>query len=82
MVRQDLTPILRCTEVPYGRGMWITTEDFQSRNVREVVAPYLGKADEIRYRFGRWSVMVRCVDNNPNEIQIYLQTEESRTRVW
>ncbi|MDX9792813.1 MAG: hypothetical protein RBU24_04865 [Kiritimatiellia bacterium] len=68
-----------------GTGRWLVTDDVHSEVVRQAVAPFLGRPDEIRYRFGTRTLIVqRGVDGN--DIRIFLQSDDGPTqeaaRVW
>lgn len=71
------------SEVSYGKGKWILTEDFQSQEIRNIVMPYLGKSNEIKYRFGKSLLIIKKCGNNANKIQIFLQNEEGTPiKIW
>jgi hypothetical protein len=46
-------------EYQEGMGKWVLTTDFLDSKVKEIVAPYLGKPDEIRYVFGDKEVIFK-----------------------
>ena len=71
--------------VTYGAGRWIITDDVRSEVVRREVTPFLGRPDEIRYRFGSKILIVKR-ESDGNDIRIYLQPDDGlpqeAARVW
>jgi len=77
-------------EVKEGEGLWLIVKDFRSDEVKNAVAPFLGKPDEISYNVGKQKLTVKR-GKDGNTINIYLQdvkdiekkgdTPES-ARVW
>ena len=65
----------------------VITDTFRDEQTKDAATPYLGKADEIRYRFGENVLQVKR-GSNGNEIQVFLEDEdtaktpEKTTRVW
>jgi hypothetical protein len=57
-----------------GLGRWLITKDFNSNEVREAVAPYIGNSDEISYRIGGQRLTIKK-GKNRNNINIYLQRD-------
>ena len=47
-----------------GAGRWIVTDDATLPAVRELLAPYLGSPDELRYVFGDTEVMLTAPDDD------------------
>jgi hypothetical protein len=66
-------------EFPDGRGKWLLVKDFRSEEVGKAVAPFLGKPDEIRYRFGERVLTVKRGEDG-NTIRVYLQNEKDEER--
>jgi hypothetical protein len=68
--------------IPDGKGQWLITEDFDTDAVRERVQPWLGRPDEIRYRFGQHVLTVkRGADDN--HVEVFVQSgAETPARMW
>jgi hypothetical protein len=73
-----------------GSGEWLFVNDFHAEEVSKVVAPYLGKPDEISYHIGKQRLTVKR-GKDRNTISIYLQNDSDVTmdgalaepaRVW
>jgi hypothetical protein len=64
-------------KVKDGEGRWIVVKDFRSEEVRQAVAPFLGKPDEISYKVGEQNLTVKR-GKDGNTISIYLQDK----KVW
>jgi hypothetical protein len=62
-------------EVKDGSGKWLIVKDFRSDEVRQAVAPFLGKSDEISYLVGKQKLTVKR-GKDGNTISIYLQDAE------
>jgi hypothetical protein len=63
-----------------GKGKWVLLRDYVlSDEARKEAAAFLGKPDEIRYRFGNRIMTVRRGENG-NKISIYLRDEEKALR--
>ena len=56
--------------LPYGKGKFIITDDFKNETVREIIAPFIGKQDEIKYKFGPDEVIFKRVDDNAIDVII------------
>jgi hypothetical protein len=54
---------------PTGAGRWIVTDDVTLPAVRDLLAPYLGQPDELRYVFGRTEV-VFTAPRDPAQVQV------------
>lgn len=52
----------RTVEVPTGRGKWVLFEDAADPALKEILSPYLGSPDELRYRFGEQEVVFTAPD--------------------
>jgi len=50
-------------EYPVGKGRWVICDDVTADPVRRLLAPYLGRGDELRYVFGRREVIFTAPDN-------------------
>ena len=48
---------------PTGAGRWIVTDDVSLPDVRDLLTPYLGRPDELRYVFGGTEVMFTAPDD-------------------
>jgi hypothetical protein len=57
---------------PTGAGRWIVTDDPTLPSVRELLAPYLGQPDELRYVFGDTEV-VFTAPGDPAQVQVALR---------
>jgi hypothetical protein len=55
-----------------GAGRWIVTDDVTLPAVRELVAPYLGGPDELRYVFGDTEVVFTAPED-PARVQVTLR---------
>ena len=55
-----------------GSGKWLIVKDFRGDEVRQAVAPFLGKPDEICYEIGARRLTVKR-GKDGDTIQIYLQ---------
>jgi hypothetical protein len=62
----------RMGEFKDGSGSWLIVKDFRSDEVRQAVAPFLGKPDEISYLIGKQKLTVKR-GKDGNTISIYLQ---------
>ena len=54
------------TEHKTGHGKWIVTSDVTNPSVKAVLAPFLGKPDEMRYVFGSTEVIFTAPKDNAN----------------
>jgi len=54
---------------PSGTGRWIVTDDVTLPAVRQRLASYLGRADELRYVFGNTEVVFTAPED-PNRVQV------------
>ncbi len=54
---------------PTGSGRWIVTDDVTLPAVRERLAPYLGRPDELRYVFGNTEVIFTA-PSDPAQVQV------------
>ncbi|MBP8951320.1 MAG: hypothetical protein KBI47_02940 [Armatimonadetes bacterium] len=52
-----------------GTGRWIVTDDVTLPAVREILQPYLGKPDELRYAFGETQVVFTAPDD-PTRVRV------------
>lgn len=59
--------------VPKGKGEFIVTDDFQLPAVYSEVISLLGRPDEIRYRFGDDSVVLKRVTDNDVSVEFEAQ---------
>lgn len=50
--------------LPYREGKLIVTDDFKNESVRDIISPFIGKKDEIKYTFGQDEVVFKRVGNN------------------
>ena len=55
-----------------GAGRWVLVPDFLCAEARAALAPCLGRPDEIRYRFGERSLVIRRQGDDANAIRVYL----------
>jgi len=60
-------------EVRDGAGRWVVVPDFLCSEARAALAPFLGRPDEIRYRFGDKILTVRRQGDDGNAIRIWLE---------
>ena len=71
--------IILCTtyssgcQYPAGAGRWIVTDDVTLPAVRDLLAPYLGRPDELRYVFGNTEV-VFTAPGDGTAVQVTVRT--------
>ena len=53
-----------------GKGKLVLTDDFGFREVYQEIAPMIGRPDEIRYRFGEHTVVLRRVTDNEVSVEV------------
>jgi len=53
-----------------GRGRWVLTDDFEAPAAVRPVKRFLGRPDEIRYRFGERVVTLRRVTDNQVRVEV------------
>ncbi len=58
---------------PFGSGRWIVTDDVTLPAVRHLLAPYLGRADEMRYVFGDTEVVFTTAAD-PDRVQVSVRS--------
>ncbi len=63
-----LKPVGDVTELPMGKGKIVMTTDFGFLPVFNAMWPYLGKGDQIRYRFTQGEVLLKQVDDNKVDV--------------
>ena len=56
--------------VRHGRGRFVLTDDFGSRETVRYYRQYLGRPDEIRYRFSGRTVVLKRVTDNSVDVRI------------
>ena len=56
--------------IPHGAGRFVLTDDFAKAEVYDECWPFIGKGDEIRYRFGDHEVVLRRVTDNEVAVEI------------
>ncbi len=59
-----------------GSGRWIVTNDVTLAAVRDILTPFLGRPDELRYVFGDTEV-VFTTPENPDRVQVALRMRQS-----
>ncbi len=79
-------------EVREDAGRWVLVPDFLCPEARAAIAPFLGRPDEIRYRFGERTLTVRRRGEDGNAIGIWLDRQsgaaddgaepDESARVW
>jgi hypothetical protein len=57
-------------ELPCGKGRIILTDTFSANALFQLVWPQMGRPDEIRYRFGAHTVVLKRVTDNQVDVQI------------
>ena len=57
-----------------GKGKWIITDDMASDQLKELVAPWLGKDDEIVLRFKGNNIITMKISNDGNKLTVLDQT--------
>ncbi|MHB1462538.1 MAG: hypothetical protein ACYC1M_14720 [Armatimonadota bacterium] len=68
-VKLGLEPKGDITELPMGKGKMIIATDFGLTPVTTAVWSYIGRADQIRYRFKQGEVVFKKVDENRVDVQ-------------
>ena len=58
---------------PVGAGRWIITDNVTLSPVRDLLAPYLGQPDQLRYVFGATEVVFTAPDD-PAQVQVAVRT--------
>ncbi|MHB0999691.1 MAG: hypothetical protein ACYC27_10645 [Armatimonadota bacterium] len=53
-----------------GKGKWILTDDFLLPGVYQEIYNYLGRADEIKYKFTQGEVVLRRINDNEVDVQV------------
>jgi hypothetical protein len=56
--------------VPHGRGSFVLTDEFQSPDTVQQYGKYLGHPDEIRYRFGEHTLVLRRITDNQVSVEV------------
>jgi hypothetical protein len=56
--------------VPEGEGRFVITDDFAAPEAVAEYASFIGRPDEVRYRFGAHEVVLRRVANNEIEVEV------------
>lgn len=62
---------------PRGAGRWIVTDRVTGEAARALLAPYLGRPDELRYRFGDREVVFTAPED-PNRIEVTIRPAAPR----
>jgi len=55
-------------QIRHGKGSFVLTDDFQSKEAVAHYRKFLGKPDEIRYTFGEKTVVLKKVNDNSVEV--------------
>ncbi|MCC6729013.1 MAG: hypothetical protein IT208_06700 [Chthonomonadales bacterium] len=55
---------------PEGKGRWVLTDDFGQDGVFREIAGLIGRPDEIRYRFGEHTVVLRRITDNEVAVEV------------
>lgn len=56
--------------IPTGKGKIVLTDAYTSAEMWQVVWPYVGRPDEIRYRFGERTVVLHRISDNDVEVRV------------
>lgn len=63
------------TVIERGGGKWVLTDDFGRAEVFQQIWPWVGRPDEIRYRFGGEETVLRKVTGNEVRVERYSHGE-------
>jgi len=56
--------------IKQGRGKFVLTDDFESRDTIRHFRRFLGRSDEIRYRFGTHTVVLKRITDNTVDVRV------------
>lgn len=54
---------MKKSEIPDGKGKWIVTKNFGEQSLKKVIAPFLGKKDEMIYKFGEKEIRLKISED-------------------
>lgn len=74
-IRQEFAG--QTTRIPDDRGAWVLFEDASDPRLKDLLTPYLGSPDELRYRFGETDVLFTAPED-PAEIRVQFRPAPSR----
>lgn len=58
-------------EFSEGKGKWIITDDMAGDELKEMVKPWLGRDDEIVYKFSKDRKVTMKISSDGDELEIF-----------